>query len=305
MDSFTGGGFVAPDRAQARGGDAARSGVGSLTWVLVVVVVALAATVVLAVQRRSIARQAATTVPLVGPTKVPASIMSDFEGIPAETWTRIGTTNAAPPTFVGDSLSEDGKPVVLYIGAGYCPYCAAARWSMIAAMSRFGRFSDLSFSKSSSVDVFPATPTFSFYGGHYTSDHIAFQSVELASEVLMSNGRYQPLETPTTTQEALIKKYDAPPYVPQQSTGGIPFILVGGRYMWSGSPFSPQVLANRTQADIAATLPQGSGVAAQAILANANMFTAAICAVDGNQPADVCSNPVIQSAIDALSRKAP
>jgi thiol-disulfide isomerase/thioredoxin len=296
---------VAPSGAQARRGDRPRRGAGSLTWVLVVVVVALVATVALAVQRRSIARQAATTVAPIGPTKVPAAVMADLEGIPAETWTRIGTADAAPPTFVGDSLSEGGKPVVLYIGAGYCPYCAAARWSMIAAMSRFGRFSDLTYSRSSSVDVFPATPTFSFYGGHYNSDHIAFQSVELASEVLMANGQYQPLETPTSTQEALLNKYDAPPYVPQQGTGGIPFILVGGRYMWSGSPFSPQVLAGRTQADIAATLPQGSGPAAQAILANANILTAAICAVDGNQPTEVCSDPVIRSAMEALPHTAP
>jgi thiol-disulfide isomerase/thioredoxin len=290
---------VAPKGAQAR------RGAGSLTWVLVVVVVALVATVALAVQRRSTARQAATTVTSTGPTKVPAAVMADFEGISAETWTRIGTANAAPPTFVGDSLGEGGKPVVLYIGAGYCPYCAAARWSMIAAMSRFGRFSDLTYSRSSSVDVFPATPTLSFYGGHYTSEYIVFQSVELASEVLMANGQYQPLETPTSTQETLIKKYDAPPYVAPQGAGGIPFILVGGRYMWSGSPFSPQVLANQTQADIAATLPQGSGPAAEAILANANVLTAAICAVDGNRPTDVCSDPVIRSAIEALPRKAP
>jgi len=295
---------VAPRAAQARRGAVAQSGAGSLTWVLVVVAVALVATVALAVQRRNTVQQAAA-VTSTGPTPVPAAVMADFEGISAETWTRIGTANAAPPTFVGDSLGEGGKPVVLYIGAGYCPYCAAARWSMIAAMSRFGRFSDLPYSRSSSVDVFPATPTFSFYGGHYTSEYIIFQSVELASEVLMANGQYQPLETPTSTQEALIRKYDAPPYVAPQGAGGIPFILVGGRYMWSGSPFSPQVLANQTQADIAATLPQGSGPAAELILANANVLTAAICAVDGNQPTDVCSDPVIRSAIEALPRKAP
>jgi hypothetical protein len=103
----------------------------------------------------------------------------------------------------------------------------------------------------------------------------------------------------------LIRKYDGPPYLDQASAGGIPFILIGGRYMWSGSPFSPAVLANRTQADIAATLPAGSGDAAQAILANANEITAAICAVDGQKPASVCSSAAVRQAIKALPAKVP
>jgi len=103
----------------------------------------------------------------------------------------------------------------------------------------------------------------------------------------------------------ILQKYDVAPYVDPASAGGIPFILVGGRYMWSGSPFSPDVLAGQAQDRIAATLPAGSGAAARAILANANELTATICALDGNRPTEVCSDPVIQTAIKALPSKAP
>ncbi len=37
----------------------------------------------------------------------------------------------------------DGKPEVLFVGAEFCPFCAAERWPLIVALSRFGRFTAL------------------------------------------------------------------------------------------------------------------------------------------------------------------
>ena len=39
-------------------------------------------------------------------------------------------------TIKGASLTSDGKPQMLYIGAEFCPYCAAMRWSMAVALSK-------------------------------------------------------------------------------------------------------------------------------------------------------------------------
>ncbi len=277
-----------------------------MNWVLLVVAVALVATIVVANNRRSATQQQLQQqqTALQPPTPVPAAVMDDFTGIPAAVWERIGTTGARPPIYVGDHDMAGNKPVVLYIGAGYCPYCAAARWSMIAALARFGTFSGLTYSKSSASDVYPNTPTFSFYGSRYTSPYLEFQSVELESDVELPNGQYQKLDTPTPAQEALIDKYDAPPYVPQSAAGGIPFVLVGGRFMW-GVGYLPDILAGRKQAEIAATLPRASDAASQSILASANELTAAICALDGHQPKDVCSSPAIAAAIKGLPGKIP
>ena len=290
-----------PTDAPATGGNAPGRP-KRMNSLLVVVAVALVATVAFAVNhRRASAPAAATAAP---PTPVPAPVMANFTSIPPATWEQAGTTGATVPVFVGAADTASGKPEVLYIGALYCPYCAAARWSVIAALSRFGSFSGLSYSASSSVDVYASTPTFSFHGGAYTSPYIEFRSVEL-QDAEPVDGRYPMLEAPTPAQEALLEKYDGPPFLDKASAGGIPFMLIGGRYMWSGSPFNPGVLAPRTQADLAATLPSGSGAAAQAILANANEITAAICAVDGNQPAAVCSGAAVTKAVKALPSKVP
>ena len=55
------------------------------------------------------------------------------------------------------------------MGAEYCPYCAAERWAMAVALSRFGTFSDLRLIHSSSADIYPNTPTLSFYRSSYAS----------------------------------------------------------------------------------------------------------------------------------------
>ena len=285
---------------------AARRG-ATAVWVIVVVAVAVVVTVLAAVMHRRNAQQAASAVNTAAPAAqpVPAEIMAAVENVPDSAWQRAGTQGATIPVFVGDSDFANGKPVVLYIGAGYCPYCAAARWSMVAALSRFGKFSGLSLGSSSPADVFPNTPTFSFYKSSYTSDYIDFQSVEEAGEMQGLDGRYPPLESPTPAQQALLEKYDAPPYVAAAGAGGIPFMLVGGRYMWSGSPFNPGVLSGKSQGAIAATLASGAGEAAQPILSNANEIIAVICAVDGGKPADVCSPPIIKRAAQALPTKSP
>lgn len=273
----------------------------SMNWLLVVVAIALVATVSYAVERKGAPRPAAAS---SAPIPVPTAVMDDLTTIPAPVWEQAGTTNAAVPVFVGLADTTAGKPMVLYIGSLFCPYCAAARWSVVAALSRFGTFSGLSYSASSSSDVFPSTATLSFYGGRYTSQFLDFQAVELQGAELVGT-QYPTLETPTDEQERLIRKYDGPPYLSKEAAGGIPFMLVGGRYMWSGSPYNPGVLAGLSHETIAATLPKGTGNAADAILANANEITATICAVDGQKPESVCSSPAVKAAMKALPTKTP
>src|SRR6266516_3727623 len=108
-----------------------------------------------------------------GPTgSALASVVSKVTSVPASTLDEIGKgsfTGKIPPINGGTPLTSGGKPEMLYMGAEYCPYCAAERWSMIVALSRFGTFSGLSTVHSASVsgagnkEPFPNTPTFTFY----------------------------------------------------------------------------------------------------------------------------------------------
>ena len=160
-----------------------------------------------------------------GPTgSALASVVSKVTNVPASTLDTIGDgggsfTGKIPPVNGGTPLTSGGKPEMLYMGAEYCPYCAAERWSMIVALSRFGTFSGLSTVHSSTTDTPSNLPTFTFHGSSYTSKYLTFTPVEMQTNVLdQSTGNYPTLEKPTAAQQALLTKYDAPPYV--SSAGG-------------------------------------------------------------------------------------
>src|SRR6516162_11429692 len=145
-------------------------------------------------------------------TLLPASVASQVTGVPAATLDKVGRgavpayTQGKPP-FAGGSgpaLTSGGKPEMLYIGAEYCPYCAAMRWSMAVALSRFGTFTTpLHGIHSSSTDVNPNTPTLTFYKSSYSSPYLAFTPVE--NETISKTL----LQQPTAEQQALWQKYDS------------------------------------------------------------------------------------------------
>lgn len=201
-----------------------------------------------------------------------------------------------PSTFVPLTAATplrgaDGKPQLLYVGAEYCPFCAAQRWSLVMALSRFGSFDHLALTTSSSSDSFPDTATFTFYDVTYTSAYLDLAAVELSDR----NG--QPMEALSDAQKALLSTYDAPPYVTAAAAGGIPWIDLGGRYAMVSSGFTPQLLAGLDWDQIAARLSDTNQLVTKGIAGNANNITAAICKVTGMQPASVCGTaPVAQIA---------
>src|SRR6516225_5076140 len=209
-----------------------------------------------------------------------------------QTTTPVKITGNQPP------LTSGGKPVMLYMGAEYCPYCAAERWAMVVALSRFGTFSGLTTTHSASVDgqgqqeVFPNTSTWTFHNASYTSPYLVFQHVEENTNVPdSSTGGYTNLETPTAAQNALISKYDNAPYSKAQA-GSIPFIDFGNKYMIVGASYTPQVLAGKSWAQIAAALKTPSSPIAKAVDGTANYITASICEMTNNQPASACTSAV-------------
>ncbi|MGN6606446.1 MAG: DUF929 family protein [Jatrophihabitans sp.] len=209
----------------------------------------------------------------------------------------VGTASARPHPVSAPALTSGGKPLVLYVGAEYCPYCAAERWAVTVALDRFGTFTGLGQTASSPSDVYPSTPTLTFHGASYTSRYLALTAKEIQSNQVV-NGEYAPLDTLIPDEQALLTKYDQPPYV--QSSGGIPFIDVGGRYVISGATYDPQVLHGHTQAQVAAALSDPSSPITRGIIGSANLVTAAVCSITGQQPAAVCSSAGVRAAATAL-----
>jgi thiol-disulfide isomerase/thioredoxin len=195
-------------------------------------------------------------------------------------------------TVSGSPLTASGKPEVLYMGAEYCPFCAAQRWAMVNALSRFGTFTGLTTTHSSSTDSDPNTPTWTFYHSSYASDYITFTSVEETSNERQGNSSstsvpYVTLQTPTSAQTALGQAYDP--------GGSIPFIDLGNKYVQVGNlaPLDPALLAGKTWAQVGTAMNDPSSALGKAIIGNANYMTAGICKLTSNQPASACT-PAIQ-----------
>ena len=192
----------------------------------------------------------------------------------------------SPPTNLPattPALTSAGKPQIVYIGAEYCPYCAAERWPLVMALSKFGTFHQLSSTKSSSTDVNANTPTFSFYGSSYTSPYLDFTSVELQDRL------GKPLEKPTAAQTKLINTYDAPPYT-QGSGGSIPFVDLGGRFLISGTEYDGAALSNKSFDSAVGYMTSASNPTSRAAEAVAGHLIGVMCSLTNDQPATVCAS---------------
>lgn len=232
------------------------------------------------------------------PQAAPASVLQPMTSIPASVFDAVGSKGATPPIGIPGQAPQT-KPTVLYVGGDYCPFCAAERWPVIVALSRFGHFSGLTLIRSSATDYAPSTPTFSFYGAEYQSPYLSLQAVEA-----MGDSPSTPLQKLTAQQQSLLSKYDSPPYVAAQDAGSIPFLLIGQGFLFSGAAYPPTLLGGKGKnwSEIASALPTGKGDATKAIIANANEITAAVCALDGGQPASVCKTSGVESAAATLPK---
>ena len=258
--------------------------------VLAVIVIVVAFIVVRAMNKPASTASANVRTPL------PASVSNAVSSVPATALNTVGAGSV--PQYVqqpltagsGPLLTSNGKPEMLYIGAEYCPYCAAMRWSMAVALSRFGTLSTPWHGiHSSSSDVFPSTATLTFYKSGYHSKYLTFTPVENAT---VTKG---PLQNPTAAQNAIWAKYE-----PNPANRGYPFIDIGNKFLIEGHIYDPGVLKGLTWSQIATAMQNPSSPVAQGVLGAANYMTAAICKTTNNQPASVCTSPAVTKVAGKL-----
>src|ERR1022692_204006 len=271
------------------------------------IVVVLAVVVALIVVKSLGGSSAKASDPATASATVAATVGRDIASVPATTLDKVAAGPAYPakgsvyPNAIrtispaGTVLTSNGKPEVVYVGAEYCPFCAAERWALSVALSRFGAFSGLHLIHSSSTDTDPNTPTVSYYKATYTSKYVTFATTE-AQKVDKT-----PLQPVTALDKSLMGKYDVPPYVPSsQYDDAFPFVDFGNRYVIDGASYDPLLLANLTWQQIGADLASPKSPVSQAIDATANHITAAICKSTSNQPGSVCSSTGVTSASGSI-----
>lgn len=238
----------------------------------------------------------------LGSAILPASVTGVLTNPDISTLNSIGT-GALPSArqlpirkVNGTPLTSGGKPELLYIGADFCPYCAAMRWPIAIALSRFGTLGHpLTGIHSNASDIYPNTATLTFYHQRYTSPYLTFTPVE--NETL----DHAPLQPVTKAQDAIWTKYDSP-------YKGYPFLYFGGKVVMPSYLFDPAVLrvgqakkgAPLSWQQVATALRSPSSAISRNVYGAANYITAAICVMTGNQPGSVCSAgpiPKIESSL--------
>jgi hypothetical protein len=288
--------------SQIRSSSGTTRGRGLATAAVVVGVVGLAGTVALVASGVVSTSQSALSPPTASP-KAPemrvasSEVIRKVTGVPMSVAAAVGVppqSLVTPPTIRTDQpiLVVDGKPGAVFIGGVFCPYCAAERWAIIMAFSRFGTFSDLEETTSSPWDVDPATATFSFHRATYSSRYVGLAMAEHSGNDVDGPGTFSLLD-PLTPQEAnLWQKYD--------DSYGYPFLDIGNKALVLAPSFDPSVLAGFDQESIASRLTDPDAPSTQAIVGTANYLTAAICTITGEKPAPVCLVPVVVKAEQAM-----
>ena len=256
------------------------------------------------------------------PAVTSPAVLATLSSVSASTFDTVGVTVPGtvltPPTVVtGQALvTARGKPQILFVGAEFCPFCAAERWPLVVALARFGTFTTLHDAVSAPLTVFPTTSTFTFAGVAYQSRYVTLTGIELYSVTTGPDGTYTRLARLTPAQAALVSRYA--PQAGGPSAVTMPFVDVGGQLVAVTSGFSPALLAGQSQVQIAgevaspstgATGGSGAGgtppATGEAVIAVANQLSAGICAATAQRPTTVCLSKGVRAADAALGLPIP
>lgn len=269
----------------------------ALVLVIVIVLVGLKVT------------QGATAVPAPAVARAPAAVVRAVAEVPDQVFDAVGAPGGSGPTpqvLSGQPPLVDGSvPEVAFVGAEFSPYSAAARWALVAALSRFGTFTDLGSTSSSSAEVFPHTATFTFDGTTYRSRFVSLVAVEAYGDTPTPDapGGFPALDRPGSALAGLLRRDDG------ASTGdgasgppALPLLDVGNRVLFDGAAigFSPGLLRGESMSQIAASLGDPTSASGRAVVGAANELSAAVCAVTGQRPAAVCSSAGVRAGAARL-----
>lgn len=256
----------------------------SIGSIVVVIVVVLALLLVYGLQHGKKTKSHPSTVS--GPA--PTAVVDGATKVPASVYDAVGagTAQGAPKPLSGQPpMTENGKPRVLFIGAEYCPYCAAERWALTTALSRFGTFEGLGVTRSSSTDADPNTATLDFKDASYTSKYLTFAPFEAEDR------EGKPLQKLSGSDQKLLSTLGG---------NGFPFVDIGGKYDIAGPQYDAAVLAGLDQTQIAKKFSDADDPVTKSVIGSANLATVALCDLTAGKPASVCQSKGVLTAAAAM-----
>jgi len=258
---------IASERATRKRAEARRrflAAIGAVCAVLAIIVALVAVKLNASPAHQTASESIAPSVIVRQVTTVPGAVLAGVS--PGQAVTPLHEVQTpGPPLTIG------GKPAMVFVSEESCPFCAAERWALAVALSRFGTWGRLGITTSSATDIYPSIATLSFRTARYRSAQLTLRTTELTD----NSGR--PLQAQTPLDAVLIDRYDVPPYVNSvDQSGAVPFLDIGNQYILAGAQYDPQVLAGLSAAQIASQLSNPSGPVAKAIDGSAQVLIAAI-----------------------------
>jgi hypothetical protein len=275
-----------------------------VTWAFVILVLVIV--VALLVVKVTRGTTAPTSAPVASPA--PEAVVQAAATVPAAVFNTVGAPapDAPGPVVLSGQapLVSHGRAEVVYVGSEFCPYCAAVRWSLVVALSRFGTFDHLGQTRSSPAESFPGLQTFSFDGASYRSRYVSWSAVEEYGPTLDATlpAGFPVLHQPGSEAQSLMARYgpDAPAGAGGPAT--LPFVDIGNRVLAEGAGigFSPGAIQGVSLAQIATDLSEPTSPVTEAIIGAANELTAGICAATNETPAKVCRSEGVRAGARLL-----
>ncbi len=188
----------------------------------------------------------------------------------------------------GQTLSTDGKPILVSATGEHCSPCALQRWPLVLALMRFGNFTNLEYMTSSAAEGDYAT--FAFAESSYQSSYLVFQPYEVYDR---SGAAFQTLPANYSSADQ------------QYGSSSIPFLDFAGKYVISGGILpDPSLLGTKNWTQIISSITTGDTLGTQMKQAT-NAITAVICKTTGEKPASVCSQSGITELTASLTSYSP
>lgn len=225
----------------------------------------------------------------------------------------VGNVRASSvPLFV-----VNGKPSVMYVGSITCIWCAANRWSMALALSRFGNFTYLFTGYSAKGDGDAPTlywapahyeTTSVDFGSFYNSQYINFLPIEETAPIT-GGFSLQPLSAvqQVANQTGSLAYIDEVKYISEINTfQGTPY-TIWGNYVVPGADADAfgnnsrsTSLLNMTHAELLAQIAHPTSQLAWTEYAGADYYIAMVCK-SINNAAPVCGLKAIGAMESGLS----
>ncbi|HEX2169269.1 MAG TPA: DUF929 family protein [Nitrososphaera sp.] len=181
---------------------------------------------------------------------------------------------------------SSGKPLIFFMGAGFCPYCASERWAIVRALNNFGSWQGLVETTSAGQDEkYLNIPTVDFSRATYTSEYVDFIGRETADR------NFEPQQDLDEKDYEVIDTFN-----PDQI---IPFFLIDGQFMQVGSGYSPRLLEGMDHTKVKAEIENPDSTLGKAIKTETDNITALICKSIAGR-ANVCNLEDIKRLIEKI-----